>query len=183
MIRPPNSTAFSFTGNMSEKYVDVVRKVPHVAMAYGTLLEKVADLVNPSTGIDLKEFNAMSGGFHYVEGGPFQRPDDMLVDQDFARTKNLHAGSTLTLGRHSLAHLRRGRIRQALAAFRAAKGACRNCIRPRGDGLVIYVKVDQPGEYPGVKADLQQMLGLDDDYKVYTMEEFISAAERRQCFR
>ena len=37
---------------------------------------------------------------------------------------------------------------------------------------VIYVKVDQPANIPSVKADLSDLL---EDYKVYTMEELISA--------
>ena len=34
-----------------------------------------------ATGIDLDEVQRMSGGFTYLEGGPFDGPDDVLIDQ------------------------------------------------------------------------------------------------------
>ena len=52
-------------------------------------------------GIDLAEFNAMSGGFHYFEGGPFQPRRHLMVDTTYARTKHLHVGATSLLARQS----------------------------------------------------------------------------------
>jgi putative ABC transport system permease protein len=39
----------------------------------------------------------MSGGFHFLEGGPFQRDDDILVNEFYARQKNIHAGDSMQL--------------------------------------------------------------------------------------
>ena len=36
------------------------------------------------TGIDLDEFNQISGGFKYLAGGPFREAQDIIVDQFYA---------------------------------------------------------------------------------------------------
>jgi putative ABC transport system permease protein len=170
MIRPPNSTAFSFSQNIKngEKYVEKVRQAPHVALATGTLVEKVGDLDN-LTGIHLDEFNAMSGGFHYFEGGPFQRPDDILVDQDFARSKKLHVGDILQLSLpwHVCGVVQSGMLSRMFAQI----DVLRDKFSATGEVTVILVKVDQSGNIDGVKENLKQMLP---DFNIYTMEEFVS---------
>ena len=49
--------------------------------------------INTVTGIDLDEFNRISGGFKFVQGGPFRSPDDILVDEYFAKERKLSVGS------------------------------------------------------------------------------------------
>ena len=39
----------------------------------------------------------MSGGFDYIEGGAFKKPDDILIDDDYAAEKKLHVGDTINL--------------------------------------------------------------------------------------
>jgi putative ABC transport system permease protein len=33
----------------------------------------------------------------YMEGGPFQKDNDILIDEFYAREKRLHAGNTINL--------------------------------------------------------------------------------------
>ena len=54
----------------------------------------------PSTGIDLDEFNKMSGGFKYIAGGPFQQHDDIIVDQFYANQNKLASVRTVKLLNH-----------------------------------------------------------------------------------
>ena len=77
--------------------MSIVRQEPHVTLATGTLVQPVGN-INSITGIRLDEFNAMSGGFHYVAGGPFHQPLDLMIDDVSARGQNLHVGDTLDLG-------------------------------------------------------------------------------------
>ena len=39
----------------------------------------------------------MSGGFDYIEGGAFKKPDDILIDDDYAAERKLHVGDTINL--------------------------------------------------------------------------------------
>jgi len=100
VIRPPNSSVFSFSGTFPEARLAAVRQQPGIAVATGTFVNPIGG-VNSVTGINLREFNAMSGGFHYVDGGPFTGLDDMIIDQVFADENHKHAGDTIDLMNHS----------------------------------------------------------------------------------
>jgi putative ABC transport system permease protein len=171
VIRPPNSAVLGFTGNMpqGEKIETLVRKRPHVTLTTGTLVQSIGNFQS-ITGINLAEFNAMSGGFNYRDGGPFQGPDDLMVDDGYARSKNLHVGSNLDLGNghiwHICAIVEPGKLSQLFAQIKPLQ----EMYSAVGDVSAIYVKVDQPANITGVKADLKEFL---EDYQVYTMEELI----------
>ena len=75
LVRPPGSSVLGFSGDMPEGIVGLVRKQRHVLMATGTKVQSIGNF-DTITGIDLAEFNAISGGLHYLEGGPFQGPND-----------------------------------------------------------------------------------------------------------
>jgi putative ABC transport system permease protein len=169
VIRPPNSVVLGFSGNMKggEKIVARVRERPHVALATGILLQPIGNFQN-ITGINLDEFNAMSGGFKYLEGGPFQRPNDVMVDESYARTKNLHAGSDLDLGTGKLWHVCAVVEPGKLAALFTQIKPLQEMYSATGDVSVIYVKVDQPANILSVQTDLKDFL---EDYTVLTMEE------------
>ncbi len=97
LVRPPGSSVLAFSGDMPEGIVGLIRKQPHVVQATGTKVQSVGNF-DSITGINLDEFNRMSGGFHYLEGGPFVRPDDLLIDDVYAGAHKLHAGDTWELG-------------------------------------------------------------------------------------
>ncbi|MGH9628345.1 MAG: ABC transporter permease, partial [Bryobacteraceae bacterium] len=76
MVRPPGTSAIGMsTAPMSEKIVDVVSREPHVAIATGTMVHPIGGL-DSITGINFEEFNKLSGGLDYYEGGPFQTKHD-----------------------------------------------------------------------------------------------------------
>jgi putative ABC transport system permease protein len=39
------------------------------------------------TGLDLDQFSKMSGGSHYLQGGPFVTDHDVIVDEYYAKEK------------------------------------------------------------------------------------------------
>ena len=51
-------------------------------------------------GIDMQSFDAVSGRFHYLSGGPFQGANDMIVDDLEAGSKHLKVGDTLEALNH-----------------------------------------------------------------------------------
>ena len=168
LVRPPNSTVIGFSGNMPEKIVSVVRDQPHVAFATGTLVQSIGT-INTITGIHLDEFDRMSGGFKYLEGGPFQNPDDLIIDEVFARSEHAHAGSTIDLGRkwRVTGVVEPGKLSRAFAEIKPLQ----EMYSSTGQVTVIYVKVDDPANVNGVIEQLKQKLP---DYKIYSMDEFVS---------
>lgn len=170
LIRPPNSAALSLSGNMKlgDKLVLKVREQPHVALATGILMQSAGDLFDNIDGINLAEFNQMSGGFRYLEGGPFQRPDDMIVDEDYARSKNLHVGSEVTSAGprwHISGVVEPGKLARMFAQI----DTMREKYSEPGEVSVIYVKVDDAANIPSVLENLRQIMP---DHKIFTMQEY-----------
>jgi putative ABC transport system permease protein len=175
VIRPPNSAPLSFTGNLpatESKLIPEVLKRPHVAFATGVLVESTGPF-ETITGIHLDQFNALSGGFHYSEGSPettFQQDDDILVDQDYAQSKNLHFGSVVKIGntsRRVCGIVESGKLSRIFAKIEPLQ----IMFSDTGRISTIYVKVDQPENIKSVVADLSMLF---DGYKIIDMNDYLS---------
>jgi putative ABC transport system permease protein len=168
LVRPPDSSAIGFTGAMKEKIVDVVRKVPHVALATGTYVQAISTF-DSITGVHLDEFNALSGGLNYLAGHPFQGPDDLVVDEVFARAHKLKPGDTVELGHlwHVTGIVEQGKLSRTFADIRNLQ----EMFSAQGMVSVIWVKLDNAANTQAAIASLKQLLP---DYKIYSAEEFVS---------
>lgn len=170
MIRPPGSSILAFSGApMLEKIVDVVRREPHVALATGVMLQSIGDF-QTIAGIHLDEFNAMSGGFQYITGGPFKQPGDLIVDQMFADQKHLKVGGTVNLGLlwHVTGIVESGKLSHLFADI----GYLQDRYSETGHISVIYVKADNSGNTEVVIDELKKRLG--EEYPILSMEQFVS---------
>jgi putative ABC transport system permease protein len=170
MIRPPGTSILTLsTAPMSDQLVDFVRKQPHVAMATGTAIQPLSGF-DSITGLDLDQFSKMSGGFHFLEGGPFEADQDMIVDEYYAREKNLHVGDKIQLINHQW---------RVAGIYESGKLA-RICVRlsvlqelmtNQHHLSQIYVKADSPDQIQGILSELRAKMP---GYPIYTMEEFTS---------
>ena len=168
-IRPPGSAIIASGGQMKQDYVPFIDKQPHVAVATGTLVFGT-DLFNYITGVDLASFDRLNGGFQFVKGGPFQHPDDMMVDEVFARQHNLHVGDSINNTNHTW---RVSGIYEPgmLARMVVQLSTLQELTGNTGKVSTMYVKVDNPANIPGVIADLSGKLKT---FKVYSMEDYTS---------
>jgi len=168
MVQPPESSVIGFTGTMPEKLVDLVRKQEHVTLATGTLMQPV-HFLDYVTGIHLNEFSAITGGLHYLEGGPFREPSDMLVDEVYARSHGVHAGDMIEMGHkwHVCGVIEQGKLSRAFADL----GSLQDLFSSNGKISVVWVKVDNPSNIPVVKAALEEKL---EGYKIFPMDEVAS---------
>jgi putative ABC transport system permease protein len=99
LVQPPNASIFfAFSSAvMQESLGDEIEKLPGVDEAAPTLM-----MTDPKTlmiiyGIDYKRYNALSKGFIFRSGGPFEAPDDTIADDIAAQTRHLKVGDTVTL--------------------------------------------------------------------------------------
>jgi putative ABC transport system permease protein len=168
IVRPPESSAFSFSLTMPEGIIGVVRKEPHVVHATGTFVQAISNLES-ITGIYADEFNAMSGGLRFVEGGPFQNPDDLVVDEVFARSRKVRAGSRVELGHtwRVSGVVEPGKLSRTFAQI----DILRDLFSAHGKISVIYVKLDDPGNTRMVIDSLRQKL---ETYKIDSIAEMMS---------
>jgi len=97
IVRPPGSTLLTLSGGISDKIVDWLGQQPHVKMAVGAVNQPVQGITLGATGINLKQFDQMSGDFTYLYGGPFQSPNDVIIDQFYADRQHAHVGDRITI--------------------------------------------------------------------------------------
>jgi len=88
IVRPPNASFISSVGGapVPAKIADVLRKLPHVAAAAPTIADfNMAGGVETIWGIDFDSYDALKP-FVFIAGGPFQGPNDVIVDDLYARS-------------------------------------------------------------------------------------------------
>jgi ABC-type lipoprotein release transport system permease subunit len=101
IVRPPNASAINAVSGapIPARNVEALRKLPHVAVASPaiqtfTLGGGVPEII---FGIDYQSYNALLP-FVFIEGGPFQGPNDVIVDDVFSRTdKGYKVGDTIKI--------------------------------------------------------------------------------------
>ena len=77
----------------SVKVADILAKLPHVTVVSPVLMQvSTAGNVEVIYGIDLKTFESLGGPFHYLSGGGFTGPEDILVDDFFAHARRVKVG-------------------------------------------------------------------------------------------
>ena len=87
VVRPPGTSLIAASSSpMSEGLLPFFMKQPHVTFATGTMIQPLGGFDSLS-GIDLSQFNQLSGGFRFLRGGPFQNDDDIIVDEYYAKEK------------------------------------------------------------------------------------------------
>ena len=104
IVRPPNASAINAVSGapIPAKNAEALRKLPHVAIASPTIQNFTLAGGSPEIiyGIDYPSYNALRP-FTYIEGGPFQGPNDAIVDDVFAHTgKGFHVGDTIQILNH-----------------------------------------------------------------------------------
>jgi putative ABC transport system permease protein len=169
LVRAPGSSLIGFSTNFSEGYLDFLRKQPHVEAVSGALVQPIGG-VDSMTGIHLDDFNRVSGGFRYLEGGPFKNPRDIMVDEMYARANNVKAGDTIEVLNNKWyvsGVVEAGKLSRMFARIDVLQEMFANT----GKITAAYVKLDDHERTDEVIADLKTKLT---DFPIYSMEEFVS---------
>ena len=175
IVRPPNA---SFIAGVSgapipAKVADVLRKLPHVAVASPAIQQlSVKNSVETIWGIDYDSFNALRP-FVFLSGGPFQGPNDVIVDDIFARSdKHYSVGETIQILDHPfrisgiVEHGKGGRKYLPIRTLGALLGAENNA-------SIIFLKSDDPKNEQLIEQEIHAYPGLS-EYKVQTLAESLS---------
>jgi len=168
-VKAPGSSLIGFSSNMPDKYLDFLRKQPHVVAVAGTLVQPIGG-INSITGIDLESFDAVSGGFRFLEGGQFRQPKDILVDDVYARSNGVHAGETVDLPNgkwHVAGVVESGKLSRMFAQLKVLQDMSAN----NGKITNAFVKLDDPKYTRPVIADLKKKLP---DNPIYSTDELVS---------
>jgi len=169
VIRPSGSSILGASGNMPAGILRFVQKQPHIRVATGTLIQGTGGL-NSITGIDLKTFSEMSGGFRFLEGRPFSGPDEIIVDQYYADQHKLHIGDKIPVWDRQWTIV--GIVEPGILAREIVPlDVLQNLTANTNKLTMIYAKLDDPKLTSQVIQELRQKL---ERYPIYSMEEFVS---------
>jgi putative ABC transport system permease protein len=171
-VRPPGSTMFTLGGNMPEQVVTALQQMPHVAIAMGVVNQSAGAISTVATGLDLTKFKAMSGGFTYLHGGPFQQPDDVILDDYYADQQHKRVGDTIQIlnsSWHVCGIIEHGMLARIVFPLDVLQRKTGN----RGRVSQVYLKVDNPANTDQVIRYVKNQPGWE-DYSIWSSEEFLS---------
>ena len=175
MVQPPGSSLLMGVSGapVSIKVADKLRKLDHVVAVAPVVTQlSTGGTLEVIDGIDLTSFEAMGGVFHYLSGGPFQDPNDMLIDDYVASSKNLKVGDTVETLNHTF------RISGIVEHGKGARkflliGTLQDIIGANGKASIFYVKLDDPNNADAVVREIKSIPGME-QYGVHSLKEYLS---------
>ena len=175
IVLPPGSSFIAgLTGApMNIKIREVLQKLPHVKSVAPVVTQiGTTGTLEIIAGIDLPSYEGLSGGFHYLAGGPFQGPFDVLVDDLFAKSKNAQVGETIQILNNKF------RIAGIVERGKGARkfvplSTLQDLIGAKDKATIFYLKLDDPANADTVVEEINQLPGA--NFKVNTMASYLAA--------
>jgi len=159
---------------------EVLRKLPHIQVVAPVNIKlTVGSTVENIFGIDFATFNALRP-FEFIDGGPFQGPDDAIIDDfEASRGKRTNVGDTIKILNHQF---------RVAGIFKHGKGSRKfipittmdQLTGTPGMAAMFYLRTDDAASDEAKKAIQEQVrqeiLSADgmSDYSVQTLEESLS---------
>jgi putative ABC transport system permease protein len=175
IVRPPNASFISSVGGapVPAKIADVLRKLPHVAAAAPVITDfNMVGGVETIWGIDFESFNALKP-FVFIAGGPFTGPNDVIVDDLYAHSKQGRTvGATIEVLNHPyrisgiVEHGRGGRVFLPIQTLGALMGSAENA-------SLFYIRSDSLDNQDQIRKEIHDIPALS-QYQVQTIQEWMS---------
>jgi putative ABC transport system permease protein len=163
LVLPPGSSFIAgLTGApMPIKIGGVLAKLPHVTRVAPVITQLTsAGTLEIIAGIDLPSYESMSAGFHYLEGGPFQGPNDVLVDDLFAQSKHAKVGDTIEILNNKFrisGIVERGKGGRKFVPLNTLQ----DLIGAKDKATVFYLKLDDPANAETVVDEIKSVPGME----------------------
>jgi putative ABC transport system permease protein len=175
IVQPPGSSFLQGISGapVSIKVASVLQKMPHVTVVSPVIWQiATGGGLEVIDGIDINSFQALGGKFQYIAGGPFQGPDDTLVDDYIARQRHVKVGDAMKILDHSF------RISGIVENGRGARKfvpiqTLQDLIGASGKASVFYVKLDNPANADQVVDAVKKQPGME-QYSVRTTQDYLS---------
>lgn len=151
---------------------DVLAKLEHVTVVSPVILKVSASgTLQTIWGIDIKSFEALRP-FIYVKGGPFQGPDDILVDDIYTNGKHVKIGDTVQLFDHNfrvagvVTHGKGARLFVPIATLQELNGTPNRA-------SALYIKTDNSKDANAVVEEIKNFRGMS-TYTVQSMSDYLA---------
>jgi putative ABC transport system permease protein len=173
MVQPPSASVFmAFSGApMPIAIGDKLQELEYVQAVAPVLVQ-----FNSVNGLDIvygiqpDSFRAVSGGFVVHEGTEMQDPNDILVDDVYARAKKIKVGQTLHILEHDfhvagiVEHGKGARLFVLMSTLQEMSGA-------HEKASVFFIKCDRSDHTPAVSDEVRELLPR---YEVRPLKDYIS---------
>src|SRR6266436_5823242 len=175
IVQPPGSTFLAGISGapVSIKIANLLARVPHVTAVSPVIWQvSTGGALEVIDGIDLKSFEAIGGPFRFVKGGPFQGPDDAIIDDYIARQRHYKVGDKMELLNHDF------RVCGIVEAGRGARKfvpitTLQDLIGAKDKASIFYVKLDDPKNADEVVKSVKSIPGME-KYSVLSTADYIS---------
>ncbi|HTR66750.1 MAG TPA: FtsX-like permease family protein [Terriglobales bacterium] len=174
VLPPSSSNMVAVTGAPAPiKIADIIRKLAHVSVVAPVVMQiNTEGALEVIDGIDLSNYDALTGGFRYLDGGPFESPTDALVDDVFARSHHIKVGEKIEILNHEfrvsgiVEHGKGARKFIPMQTLQDLTGA-------QGKASAFYVKLDDPSNAALAVAEIKNVPGMQ-SYVVRSMSDYLS---------
>ena len=175
LVRPPGSSFIgAFSGApMPVKIGGVLANLPHVKSVAPVVTQvATSGSLEIIAGIDLPSYESMSTGFHYVKGGPFEDPHDVLVDDLFAQSKHAKVGDTIEILNNKFrisGIVERGKGGRKFVPLNTLQ----DLIGARDKATIFYLKLDDPANVDAVIDEIKAVPGME-NYVATSMAAYLA---------
>lgn len=175
LVLPPGSSFIAgLTGApMPIKVAQVLQKLPQVKVVSPVITQvTTSGALEILAGIDINTYQQLSGPFRFLSGGPFQGPDDVIVDEIYAKSKNLKIGDTVQILNHGF------RIAGIVEPGKGGRkflqlSVLQDMIGAQNKASVFYLKLENPAQADDVVRQIKAIPGME-NYVAASMANYIS---------
>ncbi len=174
-VRPPNSSFFLGVGGapVPAKIADVLGRLLHVSVASPVITDlSTVGSIEVIWGIDYRSYNALRP-FVFLAGGPFQGPNDAIVDDYFARANHgHHVGDVIQIKGSPFrisGIVEHGKGGRQFVPIRTLGGLLGN----PSNASLFYIKSDGERNQGAIESEIHATAGLA-QYQVQTLDQWLS---------
>ena len=175
IVLPPGSSFISgLTGApMPIKMKDKLAELPHVKSVAPVITQvATSGAIEIIAGIDLPSYESMSNGFHYLQGGPFEGPYDVLVDDLFAQSKHVRVGDTTEILNTKF------RVSGIVERGKGARkfiplSTLQDLMGAKEKANIFYLKLDDPANADTVVNEIKALPGMQ-RYFIQSMASYLA---------
>jgi len=180
MLLPSNASFFNGVGGASMPIRDeeALRKMPHVTVV-SPAIQKISTNGNVEIlyGIDYDSFAALKP-FVFLAGGPFKGPDDAIVDNVFAASRNpatgepYKVGDTITILDHPFqisGIVEQGKGGRKLIPITTME----ELVGAEGKASIFYIKCDNPANDNVVMQEIRSTRGFENN-TLWTVDSWMN---------
>jgi putative ABC transport system permease protein len=172
MVQPPSASVFmAFSGApMPIAIGGKLEQLEYVQAVAPVLLQFNSTGLEIVYGIEQNTFKAVTGGFVFHEGHDLADPNDIIVDDVYAKSKKVKMGQTIHVLEHDfhvvgiVEHGKGARLFVFLSTLQDMAGA-------RDKASVFFIKCDRTDRTAAVIDEIRQLLPR---YEIRPLKDFIS---------